>query len=263
MKKQFIALATIFTLSAGAFVTTDASAAEHKIKKGETLEEISMHYSMTVDELKKLNNLTSDKIIADKTLQVLDGNDFYTIVQGDTLGKIGDANNASVADLKKWNDLSSDLIIIGETLAVTKEAGELRNKKSAKQQPIKQKAKVETKQQAAKQPSKSAPKQEAKASASTSKTLTMTATAYTAYCEGCSGITANGTNLRSNPNAKVIAVDPSIIPLGSKVWVEGYGEAIAADTGGAIKGKKIDVFIPTKENANNWGRKTVQVKILN
>ena len=66
----------------------------------------------------------------------------------------------------------------------------------------------------------------------------MTATAYTAYCNGCSGITTTGINLRANPNLKVIAVDPSVIPLGSKVWVEGYGYAVAGDTGGAIKGKE-------------------------
>ena len=71
----------------------------------------------------------------------------------------------------------------------------------------------------------------------------VTATAYTASCSGCSGTTATGINLHANPNAKVIAVDPNVIPLGSKVFVEGYGYAIAADTGGAIKGNKIDVFI--------------------
>ena len=47
-----------------------------------------------------------------------------------------------------------------------------------------------------------------------------------------------GINLRANPNLKVIAVDPSVIPLGSKVWVEGYGYAVAGDTGGAIKGNE-------------------------
>lgn len=92
--------------------------------------------------------------------------------------------------------------------------------------------------------------------------ITMTATAYTAYCNGCSGTTRTGLNLRANPEAKVIAVDPSIIPLGSKVWVEGYGYAVAADTGGAIKGYKIDIFIPTKAEAYKWGRQTVRVKIL-
>ena len=47
----------------------------------------------------------------------------------------------------------------------------------------------------------------------------------------------------------MIAVDPNVIPLGSKVYVEGYGEAIAADTGGAIKGNKIDVHVPSKSQA--------------
>lgn len=88
------------------------------------------------------------------------------------------------------------------------------------------------------------------------------ATAYTAYCNGCSGKTATGINLRSNPDQKVIAVDPKVIPLGSKVWVEGYGYAVAADTGSAIKGNKIDLFISDKETVDNYGRKTVLIKIL-
>lgn len=87
-------------------------------------------------------------------------------------------------------------------------------------------------------------------------------TAYTAYCVGCSGTTSEGIDLRENPDKKVIAVDPKVIPLGSKVWVEGYGDAIAADIGSAIKGYKIDVFIPTNKEALRWGRKKVKIKIL-
>ncbi|WP_078414551.1 G5 and 3D domain-containing protein [Priestia abyssalis] len=88
-------------------------------------------------------------------------------------------------------------------------------------------------------------------------------TAYTAFCNGCSGKTKTGINLRANPNAKVIAVDPNVIPLGSKVYVEGYGYAIAGDTGGAIKGNKIDVFFADKSQAYRWGRRTVKIKVLN
>ena len=90
----------------------------------------------------------------------------------------------------------------------------------------------------------------------------MVATAYTAYCKGCSGTTATGINLRQNPGAKVIAVDPKVIPLGSRVWVEGYGYAIAGDTGGAIKGNKVDLFMPNKQDALNWGRRTVTVRLV-
>ncbi|CDZ99558.1 Cell wall-binding protein YocH precursor [Metalysinibacillus saudimassiliensis] len=89
------------------------------------------------------------------------------------------------------------------------------------------------------------------------------ATAYTAYCDGCSGITATGIDIRSNPGIKVIAVDPNVIPLGSRVWVEGYGYAIAGDTGGVIKGNIIDLLVSSKEEAANWGRRQVRIKVLN
>ena len=90
----------------------------------------------------------------------------------------------------------------------------------------------------------------------------VTATAYTVDCNGCSGKTAVGIDLRSNPNQKVIAVDPSLIPLGSNVYVEGYGYAIAGDTGGAINGKKIDVYVPTTAEAHSWGVKKVKIKVI-
>lgn len=93
-------------------------------------------------------------------------------------------------------------------------------------------------------------------------TYTMEATAYTPYCAGCSGITATGINVRANPNMKVVAVDPRVIPLGSRVWVSGYGEAIAGDTGGAIKGNRIDLLHPNKKSAYQFGRRTVTVKVL-
>jgi uncharacterized protein YabE (DUF348 family) len=100
------------------------------------------------------------------------------------------------------------------------------------------------------------------AAPSEGKEFYVSATAYTAHCNGCTGTTATGIDLRANPNIKVIAVDPSVIPLGSKVWVEGYGHAIAGDTGGAIKGKRIDLHVPTKKAAYNFGRRTVKIKVI-
>jgi resuscitation-promoting factor RpfB len=93
------------------------------------------------------------------------------------------------------------------------------------------------------------------------KELIMKATVYTEKCNGCSGITATGINLKNNPGIKVVAVDPSVIPLGSKVWVEGYGYAIAADTGGAIRGNKIDLFIHSSKYSGGYGIRTVKVKV--
>ncbi len=60
----------------------------------------------------------------------------------------------------------------------------------------------------------------------------------------------------------VVAVDPRVIKLGSRVFVEGYGFAIAADTGGAIKGRKIDLCLPTYREAMRFGRKRVRVHVL-
>ncbi|MDR6999305.1 3D domain-containing protein [Neobacillus niacini] len=100
------------------------------------------------------------------------------------------------------------------------------------------------------------------ASAPSGKGETMYVTA-TAYCYASSGpVTRLGYNIKNNPNMKLIAVDPSVIPLGSKVWVEGYGVAIAGDTGGAIHGHRIDILKPTKSQALAFGRRTVKVIIL-
>ncbi|CGG03584.1 Cell wall-binding protein yocH precursor [Streptococcus pneumoniae] len=102
---------------------------------------------------------------------------------------------------------------------------------------------------------------------SAKRELTVVATAYTADPSengtyGGRVLTAMGHDLTANPNMRIIAVDPKVIPLGSKVWVEGYGEAIAGDTGSAIKGNRIDVLMGSKSKAMNWGRQTVKVKIL-
>lgn len=80
-----------------------------------------------------------------------------------------------------------------------------------------------------------------------------TATA-TAYCLG--GTTATGMPVGRG----IIAVDPGVIPLGSRVHVSGYGDAIAADTGGAINGNRIDVWLPCGE-AYAWGVRSVTVTI--
>ncbi|WP_259416806.1 3D domain-containing protein [Bacillus toyonensis] len=101
------------------------------------------------------------------------------------------------------------------------------------------------------------------------KEFYVTATAYTAdpsengYKPGETVKSKLGHNLTANPNMKLIAVDPAVIPLGSTVYVEGYGTAIAGDTGSAIKGHIIDLLMPDSATANNWGRRTVKVTILN
>lgn len=99
-------------------------------------------------------------------------------------------------------------------------------------------------------------------SSSSGKEIYVSSTAYTASCKGCSGVTSTGVDLKSNPGAKIIAVDPNVIPMGSKVYVDGYGYAVAADKGGAIKGNRIDVFFSSKNDAYRWGVKRVKIRVL-
>ncbi|WP_323052680.1 3D domain-containing protein [Clostridium prolinivorans] len=89
-------------------------------------------------------------------------------------------------------------------------------------------------------------------------TYTMTATAYTGGT-----LTAMGLKPIRNPNSlSTIAVDPSFIPLGSKVYIPGYGYAIASDTGSAIKGNIIDLYMNSEEECINWGRRPVTLHIV-
>lgn len=87
---------------------------------------------------------------------------------------------------------------------------------------------------------------------------TVEATAYTGDT-----ITAIGTTPTHNPNGiSTIAVDPTIIPLGSKVYIPGYGEAIASDTGLAIKGNKVDLFLDSEDECINFGKQNVTLYVL-
>lgn len=90
------------------------------------------------------------------------------------------------------------------------------------------------------------------------KQISAKVTAYTPYDAGCNGITATGTTAKKG----VIAVDPSVIPLGTRVYIPGYGVAVAQDTGGAIKGNRVDVCYMTKNEAFSWGVRNVPVYIL-
>ena len=85
----------------------------------------------------------------------------------------------------------------------------------------------------------------------------MEASAYSSYESGM--YTARGHALRHG----YVSVDPSVIPLGTEVYVEGYGYAVADDTGGDIVGNRIDVAMDSYDEAIQFGRRTVKVYILN
>ena len=268
MLKRMISILTVAVLSVT--VSANVYAASITVQKGDTLWALSRANNTSVETIQKLNNLTSDLIHPGDVLTVAPEKR-YTVIQGDTLWDIAIAHQVTVSQIKEWNQLHSDLIHPGLNLVIYE--GLKTTTISLSEKPAQPAAQTEstpaveatapapTETPAPQAPTESAPAVEA--AAPSSKEITVEATAYTASCEGCSGITATGINLIDNPNQKVISVDPSVIPLGSKVYVEGYGEAIAGDTGGAIKGNKIDVFIPNKQDAINFGRKQLKVTILN
>jgi 3D (Asp-Asp-Asp) domain-containing protein len=90
--------------------------------------------------------------------------------------------------------------------------------------------------------------------------MIMEATAYTKSIEEGThrGITKSGTQVSRG----TVAVDPRVIPLGTKLYVENYGYAVALDTGGAIKENRIDLYMETKDEAFEFGRKEVRVWII-
>lgn len=217
----------------------------------------------------------------------------YTFQWGDTLSAVADATGISVNKLVNINDINNaDLVFAGnsiylsgdqsvvsvekddqvvsydvsseddnvkqvETPANVQEKVKKSKEKAAPKQPAEKPA--EKKQATAKEQPKEQPKKQ-EAAAVQGRTLTVEATAYSTNQPSLSDYTYTGINLRQNPN--VIAVDPNVIPLGSKVHVPGYGTYIAGDTGSAIKGNRIDVHITDLAAAKRFGRRTMQVTIV-
>lgn len=261
MLKKMVSILAVAVLSVT--VSANVQAASITVQKGDTLWALSRANNTSVENIQKLNNLTTDLIHPGDILTVAPEKR-YSVIKGDTLWDIAIDHQVTVSQIKEWNQLHSDLIHPGLNLLIFE--GLKDTTITLTEKPVQPAAPTPA-------PTESAPAVEAttpapaapaaEAPASSSKEIIVEATAYTASCEGCSGITATGINLIENPNQKVISVDPSVIPLGSRVYVEGYGEAIAGDTGGAIKGNKIDVFIPSKQDAINFGRKQLKVTILN
>jgi 3D (Asp-Asp-Asp) domain-containing protein len=84
--------------------------------------------------------------------------------------------------------------------------------------------------------------------------MVFTATAYT--------WTGNRTATGTWPSRGTVAVDPLVIPLGTELHIEGYGPAVAADTGGDIQGQIIDLYMDSYQECIEWGRRQVEVRVM-
>ena len=172
--------------------------------------------------------------------------------------------DSQMSDLKKKiADGQSEMKQLADREQQAK-AMEEAQKKVAEEEAQKQQPASNQKQQVQQTSTKTVDNSEAATSAdnvSGSKTLTMSATAYSTEANGMGTYSATGINLKQHPSC--VAVDPSVIPLGSIIWVSGYGVSVAGDTGTAIKGNVIDLHFSTVAQSMAWGRRTVTVKILN
>ncbi|MFC7687347.1 LysM peptidoglycan-binding domain-containing protein [Ureibacillus sp. GCM10028918] len=234
---------------------TIAQEKRYTIKPGDTLWDIAITHDVTISQIKEWNNLHSDLIHPESNL---------LIFEGAKTSNTALSEKTTVAAAPEQKENSAKVTVPSTKNDAVKESTPKESAPSTNNEVPKESTPAATAPITSNEaPKESAPDETPSSTSNTeSKELIMEATAYTASCEGCSGITSTGINLTENPDAKVISVDPSVIPLGSKVYVEGYGEAIAGDTGGGIKGNKIDVFIPSKQDAMNFGRKQLKVTIL-
>ena len=199
----------------------------------------------------------------------------YTIKWGDTLSVISEATGASLDSLVQVNEIqNANLIYPGTVLRFSADQKEVTVNNGSQEHSYRVQDNKEVKEVEKSEATTSASNETAQATETTQAAqttqaasssqngyyLTVEATAYSYNETGLSSYTADGTNLVNEPN--VIAVDPSVIPLGSYVEIPGYGIFRAADTGGAIYGNRIDVHLVNLNDVYNFGRRTITIRVL-
>lgn len=215
------------------------------------------------NEKEKLDTLQEELVAHKKTL---DAKETETVQQKEQLdSKVANLRTNLTNNEKQLAELTAKEENIRAEIAAKEAAEQAATTKVA----TKEAKNVQVSTAAVKQPEKSnsnttqtqsapAPKQE---SSSAGSWMSVQATGYSTQQPGLSTHTATGIDLRVNP--RVIAVDPSVIPLGSLVEVQGLGVYIAGDTGGAIKGRIIDIHYSSVSQALSWGRRNVNIRIIN
>lgn len=259
-KKLFIAGASVAFSGILAFATpTEASASE------------LAWTARTADEIKK--DIKSD-----------DNGSKYTFAWGDTLSVIAKATDIPLNRLVEVNNINNaDMIIVGNSIRLSADnkvvtVGEGTEQKSYDVSQEEEVVEVETPVEVYEAVEEEAvtpvevyeePVVEAPVETNTAPAqevsgegyqVQVEATAYSTNQPSLSDYTFTGINLRQNP--AVIAVDPSVIPLGSTVVVPGYGTYIAGDTGSAIIGNRIDIHITDLSTATAFGRQAMTVTVI-
>ncbi|CAM4470011.1 3D (Asp-Asp-Asp) domain-containing protein [Paenibacillus typhae] len=208
--------------------------------------------------------LNSGTIKADD-FQNRQGSSFFTSISGNVQPEVQTTGRAIVYSQEAFFTGASQLGGTSRLKPAATEAPEVPEAPQATAAPADKKPDTAVKQPASVPVAAPAPEQ-------IITSMKVTATGYTAGYESTGktskhpqyGITYSGVKVRRDKNAvSTIAADPKVLPLGSILYIPGYGYAIVADTGSAIKGRKIDLyFATTKQVYKEWGKKTVVVQLI-
>lgn len=287
-RKQLIKAGVVFASSALLFLSneTEASANEYTSENWQP---------RTVEEIK--SEISAQKENQDNDKSVID----YTFQWGDTLWGISEATDISVDKLVHVNDIDNrSLIHVGTTIylsddysvlsvknddeivsydvstdevtetetpeevteaqEVEEQVEEVATETEVTETVEETEAVVETNQSEAASVPAESQSEASTESSEEGRWMTVEATAYSRNQEVLSNFTFTGIDLRDNP--QVIAVDPNVIPLGSTIHVPGYGTFVAGDTGGAIKGNRIDLHMEDLQAAFQFGRRTIDIQVF-
>lgn len=260
-----VALAGLFAVAN----QTEASAQDFSVENWEprTVSQIAEEIEEQIDEQEEASSIS------------------YTFQWGDTLWGISEATDISVEKLVQVNDIDDrSLIQVDTTIYLSEDASviSVQNddgivsydiseeeveetetpeavEESIQEEPEEQEAEVQEEVQET-ETQEQAQESETQTESSEGYWINVEATAYSLNQPELGNITFSGIDLRNNP--RVIAVDPNVIPLGSTIYVPGYGEYIAGDTGGAINGNRIDIHMTDLNEAINFGRRNLEVQVI-
>ena len=260
-----LALGTGFSFSGQTVMAAQLPQAPYHVVAGDTLYSIAQLSSSSLTTLLKVNNFTSQTTIYPGESIALPF--VYKVESGDSLWYLARHYGTTIGKIKALNGLTSNVIYPGMTLLIARGSKLEASSNSIQSTAITAVNSIPTNTN---HMPASTVFNAASSTQSTSATINAVATAYD------STVASNGSwgavDYFGNPlQFGDIAVDPSVIPLGSKVFISGYSDtnlpkggfyATAVDTGGAIKGDKIDIYMQSTTAAIDFGVENVQVTVL-
>ncbi|MBO3313088.1 3D domain-containing protein [Clostridium perfringens] len=232
--------------------------AELKELKASTEESLKTLDSKKIEEQKKIDELNKQK---EAVLEVIKENEMSLISHSVSVINSSSSINELESAVSTLNQLIPQLNIDFVKEAANNSVQAAKNKIESLKAEEAKKAEEAAKNNAANSSNTTSSNNSSSQPSSDGKykkTLSMEATAYSGGT-----LTAMGLKPVRDPGGiSTIAVDPSVIPLGSKVYIPGYGYAIASDTGGVIKGNIIDLYMNSHDECISWGRRQVTLHIV-